>query len=341
MFHFGTIKKYTAALLDLFNSMEIQYTDSNNNIISRSIPIKYSVKEKSTIFDEYTTEQLLTGNYNVLPRASLSLVSLIKSDDRVLNKNMKINKVQNELTYDFMYNSVPYEFTYELNIQCRGMNEATMIVEQILPKFNPIYNLDVWDVQNLDEPTRIPVRLLDISISSEDYEELSQNIITVTGSISIMGNIYPPIKSIDKAKKVNFSFNELNNSNPKNTPGVTTYDSASRKSMIGWDPEDISTMTSVVLEGKSTALENQPIIIDLVATNFNMGDNKLTLIYTDADNTANEVTIVWELIDGTAELIGDGDMGMLTVTERGSNTVKVTITDIYGNYTSVEKTFTI
>ena len=29
MIHHGTIRKYTAALLDLFNGIEIQYEDSN------------------------------------------------------------------------------------------------------------------------------------------------------------------------------------------------------------------------------------------------------------------------------------------------------------------------
>ena len=38
--------------------------------------------------------------------------------------------------------------------------------------FNPIVNIDVYDAVNLDEPTRIPVTLLDIGINTEDYEEL-------------------------------------------------------------------------------------------------------------------------------------------------------------------------
>ena len=158
-FHHGTIRKYTAAILDLFNDLEIQYENSLGVTISRPIPIRYSSREKATIFDEYTTEQLLSGNYSILPRASLSLQSMSKVDSRVTNKNTKINQYKTDDSIEFSFNSVPYEFTFEIIVQCRGMNEAAQIIEQIAPKFNPTVNIDVWDAANLSEPTRIPVRL--------------------------------------------------------------------------------------------------------------------------------------------------------------------------------------
>ena len=40
--HHGTIRKYTAAILDLFNDLEVQYRDSNSAIITKKIPVKYS-----------------------------------------------------------------------------------------------------------------------------------------------------------------------------------------------------------------------------------------------------------------------------------------------------------
>jgi hypothetical protein len=123
-----------------------------------------------------------------------------------------------------MYNSVPYEFNYDLVFQCRGMNEASQIIEQIAPKFNPIVNIDIWDATNLDEPTRVPVRLLDISIESEDYDELSSNIITVVMGINLVGNLYPPIKSIPRIKEYEIYLNELK-----------TKDTAIRLEMMSWD----------------------------------------------------------------------------------------------------------
>lgn len=208
-FHHGTIRKYTAAILDLFNDFEIQYENSLGETKSRPIPIRYSSREKATIFDEYTTEQLLSGNYSILPRASLTLQSMSKVDSRVTNKNTKINQYKTDDSIEFSFNSVPYEFTFEIIVQCRGMSEAAQIIEQIAPKFNPTVNIDVWDAANLNEPTRIPVRLTDIQLSSEDYEDLSTNIFTVTFSLSLTGNLYPPIKSQERVKQFKLMMNEV------------------------------------------------------------------------------------------------------------------------------------
>jgi len=325
-FHHGTIRKYTAALMGLFNNFEIQYTDSNNNLLSRNIPIKYSSREKSNILDDYTTEQLLTGNYNILPRANLSLISIIRADGRIKNKNIKINNVAFENTIEYMYNSVPYEFTYDLNFLCRGMNEATMIIEQVLPKFNPIYNIDIYDAENLNEPTRIPVKLLDVSIQTEEYEELSSNIMTVTMSFNIQGNLYPPIKSIERIKEFKMTINQLDNN----------Y--VSRKAILGWDVKnDGGTENPSLFEVSDYTFA--PTIIDLVANNFELGINKLSLIYEDKDSKYNELVFEWELIDGVGILIGNGDSATLQVNVAGNYEVQVKIFDSTGNYTSIIKTF--
>lgn len=208
-FHHGTIRKYTAAILDLFNDFEIQYKNSLGETISKQIPLRYSSREKAKIFDEYTTEQLLSGNYSILPRASLALKSMAKAESRVTNKNTKINQYKTDSIIEFSFNSVPYEFMFEIIVQCRGMNEATQIIEQVAPKFNPTVNIDVWDAANLNEPTRIPVRLTDVSLDSEDYEELSTNIFTVTFSLSLMGNLYPPIKSQARVKEFQIMMNQV------------------------------------------------------------------------------------------------------------------------------------
>lgn len=201
MLHHGTIRKYTAALLDLFNGVEIQYKDSNGTLLNRVVPLAYTSREKATVLGEYTAEQLSSGNTNVLPRGSLSMSTMAKAEQRVTNKNVKIAQIRTEDTLEWMYNSVPYEFTFELTYMCRGMNEAMMIVEQVAPKFNPTVNIDIWDVSNLDEPTRVPVKLLDIGIEQAEYEEFSSNVVIVSMGLSIVGNLYPPIRTAPKIKE--------------------------------------------------------------------------------------------------------------------------------------------
>ena len=223
MWFHGTIRKYTAALLDIFNEFEIQYLDSEGETLTRVIPLTYSSREKSRILDSYTSEQLLAGNYSVLPRASLALGSMSKLEARVTNKNNRIQRFRDEDTMEYAFNSVPYEFSYDLVVQCRGMNEATQILEQIAPRFNPIVNVDIWDAENLDEPTRVPLKLSDIAFETEEYDELSTNLITINVSLSLTGNIYQPIKSQERIKEFLLALNEVKG------------DFYTQRSLLDWD----------------------------------------------------------------------------------------------------------
>lgn len=223
-YHHGSIRKYTAALIDLFNEVEVQYQMSTGETITKKVPLTYSSKEKAREFDKHTAEQLRSGNYNVLPRGSLAFVSLDKHTERTPNKNLKINKFISDTAIEFAFNSISYDFSFEINFQCRGMNEATQIMEQIAPIFNPTVNIDIWDAQNLSEPTRIPVRLLGISFENEDYNELSSNIVTVVFNVALTGNLYQPIKSIPRINEFDIYLNQIENDTE-----------ASRKDMLAFD----------------------------------------------------------------------------------------------------------
>ncbi len=329
-YHHNTIRTYTGALLNLFNDLEVQYKNSLGEITARNIPVKFATKEKSKILDEYTTEQLTSGNYNVLPRANLAWSSIMRSEQRTQNKNVKINTKANETNFEFLYNSVPYEFTYELTIMCRGMNEATMIIEQIACKFNPIINIDVFDATNLDEPTRIPVQLLDIGVEPNEYEELSNNILNITVGLSIKGNIYPPIKSIDRIKEFKMFLNESQEDK---------FNNYNKKSILNYDVQDsVSTNGTIFIPeiGDTT-----PRIIEIVGSNVVVGSNNLTCIWEDADSTAREVSFEWFVLSGSAVINVNKDKAVLVVSASGSIEVLCKITDERGNYNSKTKIFVV
>jgi len=329
-YHHNTIRTYTGALLNLFNDLEIQYKNSLGEITARNIPIRFATKEKSKILDEYTTEQLTSGNYNVLPRASLSWSSMQRSEQRTTNKHVKINTKAKENSFEFLYNSVPYEFTYELTIMCRGMNEATMIVEQIASKFNPIVNLDVYDATNLDEPTRIPVNLLDIGVEPSEYEELSNNILNVTVGLSIKGNIYPPIKTLERIKEFKMFLNESPN------PEFNNY---TKKTVFSYDVEE-----NLLVNEKKIYPEIEdtvPRIIEIVGSNIRVGSNDLKCIWEDDDSTAREVSFEWSVLSGSASILGDKDTAILTISGPSSVEVLCKVSDEIGNYSSKTKIFIV
>ena len=332
-YHHGTIRTYTGAILDLFNDLEVQYKNSKGEISSRNVPVRFSSREKSSILDEHTVEQISSGNYNVLPRANLLWSAIVKSDNRTTNKHVKVNTKANEDNFEFLYNSVPYELMFELAIVCRGMNEATMIIEQIAAKFNPIVNIDVYDAINLNKPTRIPVTLLDIGISTDGYEELSSNIITISCGLSVKGNIFPPIKTIERIKEFKMIISDI--------PGNAENINQEHYKKIVFDSEIIDKKVQNLEMSYVDYIDTHPKIIDIVGDNVNIGSNDILAIWEDIDSTIRELIFEWNIISGDATISADKDKAKLFVSEAGDIEVILKITDENGNYTSKTKIFTI
>jgi hypothetical protein len=226
-YHHGTLRKYTGAILQYFNDLEVQYQRSTGEFITKKIPFKFSTREKTRILDSVTSQQILEGNYNVLPKAHLTLVSIQKAEQRTTNKNNKICKFKFDNSMEYAFNSVPYEFLYDIVVLCRGMNECSQILEQVTTKFNPIFSMNIWDSSNLSEPTSVPIQLQGITLEFEDFEEISKNIITLTFSLSLMGSFYQPIKTIPKVKEFKMYLNK-----------ILENEESTKESMLEWDVDN-------------------------------------------------------------------------------------------------------
>ena len=216
MISHGTINSYVGALLTFLRNIDISYIDENKNLITKNIPIMYTSKEKSDSLEFLNAEDIKTGNVNILPRGTLALVSIQKREEASLNRNIKVNKIRTDNKIEFSFNSVPYSFIFEFNIFCRGMNELASLIEIILPNFNPNLSLDIYDVANLDEPTRVPLKLMDVTFSEVDENsETSKNIWMLTFSMQMDGQLYQQIKTTnllreyDMLTNVNRGYNYL------------------------------------------------------------------------------------------------------------------------------------
>lgn len=336
MIHHYTIRTYTAALMDLFNDLEVSYTLSDGTIKTKNIPIKYTTKEKSITLDEYTTEQLLSGNTNVLPCSSLAFVGLNTLNERQTNKNARINRVKDKDEYSYSYNSVSYGFEYSLIIKCRGMNELTSIIEQIAPKFNPSVNIDVADAQNLNLMSRVPVILNSIDFEDDNYNETSSNIFTITVNLIIKGSLYPPIREITKIKKYKIFLNQ------ENDDGTYT-----RKSVQNWDIDNSGNM----INGEIDIIDNvrlfPPEIQGLVTSKpFTIGKNEITGIYEDKDGKIDEEKFEFTILRGEEYILEYTVVNDKITIIMKDNTppryeveLMFKVTDIYNNFDTLSKVF--
>jgi hypothetical protein len=197
-FHHYSIRRYTAAILDTFNDMHIvRFKDDGTVDRDVTIPITFATKQKAFEMTSDDFTKFREQKYNVLPRLSLSFDGLTKSPEREtnkLNKTMKFNDDRQTMTYT--YNSVSYSFDFTIYILTDSFTELTMLIEQIVPMFNPTYSIMIKDMDFLNDYRSVPLRLNDITTDLDMDLGMDDDIrlCNATLTFSIDANLYPPIK---------------------------------------------------------------------------------------------------------------------------------------------------
>ncbi|EAI5067718.1 hypothetical protein BJL57_08930 [Campylobacter jejuni] len=239
-FHFNTLRKYTGALIHLFSNLEIQTIQSNGKPLYSIVPIQYANRERFDIYSQLSYNQMFNGNTQVLPRGILLFTGMNANINRAKNKFAKIYRksqiIKGETKkLNYQFNSVPYDFTYQVIIQCRGMNEASMILEQVASYFNPSYCLRIKEVDLPDfGDTSCILELNSTSVDQESMDELSTNIVTCTFDLTLRGNIYPAIKEQHLIELVQlFMSTDLPESTEANPVATRVYSEGSKETESG------------------------------------------------------------------------------------------------------------
>jgi hypothetical protein len=183
-----------------------------------TIPITFASKQKAFELTSDDFAKYREQKYNVLPRLSLSFDGMSKAAEKEtnkLNKVMKFNADGKTLTYT--YNSVSWNFDFTVSILTDSFTELTMLVEQIVPMFNPTYSIKIKDMDFQEEYRSVPLRLNDVSWDLDMDLSMDDDIrfCNATLSLSIDANLYPPIKD---GKIVNHVITNLYDDLSKITP---------------------------------------------------------------------------------------------------------------------------
>ena len=231
-FHHQTIRKYTASLLDTFNDIYIQRTDKNDNLIYHNVPVTFGSKDKAFVFSELDLDQWKSGNYNILPRMSLSLLNMTPDTSRNTSRLHTINKTIDGNNISFQYNAVAYKLKYQLDIATKSLTELSMILEQILPYFNPSLNVNVMELDILEEPTSIKISLdsTDLDLPDSFAIDAELRIVGARLGLTLYGNIYLPFKDSAVIKQVRLYLNSQ--------PSTEILGVTDRKEKIEFDVEN-------------------------------------------------------------------------------------------------------
>jgi hypothetical protein len=323
----NTIRKYTLAMLETFNGLKVEYKVENANGTPeyryKKVPIRYSTREKLNLLDETDEQNIISGNYNVLPRSSLALSTIVKNSERQTNK---FNKIATTDFGEFLFNAVSYDFSFELAILCRGMNEASMLIEQITSRFNPTYTLLINEIPNQVTPTSVVLQLLDVGITGRDYDELSTDIIEVNVGLMLKGNFYSPIEEMEKIKNVDMYMNFWYHSTANDYNRAKLYKYDITNSVLQPEPTEFNLIS---VDGEYGVIP--PSIVDIECADGSI-DEELPVVckWVDNDNKYEELSFVWS-VTGNAEIQGSGEN--VTLIGRSTEVVelKCMILDIHNN----------
>ena len=172
-FYHQRIRKSVALFGRLFNNIYIMRTASNGNGNSTiKVPLSYAPKRK--FMERLLENPDLDTDAKVavkLPRMSFEVTSINYDPTRQLTKTNNINFAgTSNANRTKIYSPTPYNIGFQLNIYAKTQDDALQVVEQILPFFNPQYNITIKPLDGFDSIKEdIPVVINSVTFS-DDYE---------------------------------------------------------------------------------------------------------------------------------------------------------------------------
>lgn len=163
------IRKTIVAFGTLFNDIHIQHRNATDNIISDlKVPLAYGPVQK------FLSRLEQQGNLNkpvqiTLPRMSFEMTSIQYDSTRKTGITQTFKTLDKDNNLKKVFLPVPYNLGFDLNILCKVNDDALQIVEQILPFFQPSFNVTVDLVDSIGEKRDIPLVLNSVNFQ-DDYE---------------------------------------------------------------------------------------------------------------------------------------------------------------------------
>ena len=170
-FYHEIIRKTVIAFGTLFNDIHVRHQDQAGNDISDiKVPVAYGPRQK---FLARITQQaeLNKATQITLPRMSFEITNISYDSSRKagITQTFKAPNKENDNKLTKVFMPVPYNLGFELNILVKLQDDGLQILEQILPFFQPGFNLSIDLVKSIGEKRDIPMVLNSIQ-QQDDYE---------------------------------------------------------------------------------------------------------------------------------------------------------------------------
>jgi hypothetical protein len=156
----------------LFNNIYIERTDSTGTKLQKiKVPLSYSSKERMFYRLNIGAETPQAFDTQiVLPRLGFNITGITYDSERKRTLIQKRYAEKNN-TMKYHYSEVPYNIQFSLYAYVRNVDDGLQILEQILPYFNPQFNITIKPnvLGDVNEKVDVPIVLSEVT-QNETYE---------------------------------------------------------------------------------------------------------------------------------------------------------------------------
>jgi len=206
-FYHEILRKTIISFGTLFNNITIQKKDASDTDFSvMKIPLAYGPTQK---FLARLDQNLNKSTAISLPRMSFEFTGLTYDSSRKVTTTQKIavKDPDTKKKVDKVFTPVPYNMQFELSIMSKLNDDALQIVEQILPYFQPAFNLSVELVETIKEKRDIPIVLENITMQ-DDYEGdySTRRVLLYTLRFTAKTYLFGPVTRVEPIKQATLSY---------------------------------------------------------------------------------------------------------------------------------------
>ena len=259
----------------LFNGIEIKHEDSDDNVTSViKVPLAYGPTQKFLARLQQSPD-LSKPTSITLPRMSFEFNGLQYDGSRKVTttQTFKSSTTGSGAAIRKTYMPVPYNMSFELAVFTKLNDDMLQIVEQIVPYFQPAYNLSVDLVSTIGEKRDVPVVIENITME-DDYEGdfTTRRSLIYTFRFTAKTYLFGPVgsnaaasKDLIKSAKIGY----IAGGYTKTPTRDVTY-SVTPRATKAYDANVVTTLTSNIsaaldvfdVDSASSIAENTYIIID-------------------------------------------------------------------------------
>lgn len=246
-FYNASTRKYVALFGMLFNKIRItRNTNDGTQVQSIIVPIAYGPFQK--FLARITQDPNLSNPSAItLPRMSFEITNMVYDGTRKIGSKQKIQKSVAETNdqRSYSWTASPYNIDFSLYIMTKYAEDATKIVEQIIPFFKPEWTSTVKLIDNMD-PIDIPLILNGIT-NEELYEGSFEERRSVlwTLNFTMKAWYFGPEREKKVIKFVDVDVWDTLDSSKDPVEGVNVYPGLTANGVATTDPDDTIPYTDI------------------------------------------------------------------------------------------------